>query len=187
MDQPDLESEKTIIERAKNGDSLAFEKILSQYEGPIFNYIFGLVRQRQDAEDITQETFIKLYKNRKSIDPQRSIRGLIYKIATNNTYDWFRRKKIRPELFIISDPESGFETIDEDSSYIKLETAKDIETALNKLRVVYRVVLLLFYWQGLSYEEIASTLSFPVNTIKTNIRRAKQELKENILGNKQNL
>lgn len=187
MDQPDLELEKTTIKKARRGDNLAFEEIIYRYERVIFNYIFGLVRQKQDAEDLTQETFIKLYKNIRSVDPEGNIRGLLYKIATNSSYDWFKKKKIRPELFIIDDPESSFETIDEDLSYIKLETAKDIEIALSKLKVVYRVVLLLFYWQGLSYEEIASALSLPINTIKTNIRRAKQELKELLLGNKQGL
>ena len=160
-----------------------FEKILFSYEKGIFRYIYTLVGQRQDAEDLTQETFVRVYKNFGSVNPQKNLKGWLYRIATNITYDWFRRKKIRPELFIIDDPDRPFETIDEECSYNKIETNKDVQDALAKIKVIYRSVLLLFYWEGLKYEEIALVLGLPVNTLKTNIMRAKQELKKVLEGN----
>ena len=112
------EIDKKILIAAKNKDLRAFEVILSHYERAIFNYIFRLVNHRQDAEDLTQETFIKVYTRLSSIDPEKNFRAWLYEIATNTTRDWFRKKTGRPELLIIDDPESSFETIDEDSSYI---------------------------------------------------------------------
>ncbi len=173
---------KKILSDAKNKSFKAFEAILSRYEKPIFNYIFRLVNHRQDAEDLTQETFIKVYTHLSSIDPEKSFQAWLYKIATNTVYDWSRKKGVHSELFIIDDPESGFETIDEDFSYINIETAKDVENALGALKPAYRAVLLLFYWQDLSYEEISSALSLPVNTVKTHLRRAKNALKEKLTG-----
>lgn len=175
------EIETAVLNKAKAGDIESFEKVILAYERKIFNYIFGIVRQRQDAEDLAQETFIKVYKSRKSINPDLNFRAWLYKIATNTTRDWFRKRGNQFELFLIDELEGGFETIDGDSSYNKLETTKDLESALNALKPEYRIVLLLFYWQGFSYEEISSALSLPINTVKTHIHRAKRSLKEILL------
>lgn len=176
------EIDKKILIAAKNKDLRAFEVILSHYERAIFNYIFRLVNHRQDAEDLTQETFIKVYTRLSSIDPEKNFRAWLYEIATNTTRDWFRKKTGRPELLIIDDPESSFETIDEDSSYIKIEEAKDIRDALDSIKPAYRTALLLFYWQGFSYGEISSILSLPINTVKTYLYRGKKALKEALVG-----
>lgn len=164
-------------------EKIIFEEILSRYERGVFGYIFNLVRQQQDAEDLTQETFLKVYSNLGSINSDGNPKGWVYRVAANTVYDWFRKKKIGRETLIIDDPEANFETIDPNSAYINIETSKDLEAALGQLRVVYRSVLMLFYWQGFSYEEIASQLSLPTNTVKTYLRRAKQALKETLLGN----
>jgi RNA polymerase sigma-70 factor (ECF subfamily) len=166
-----------ILDRAKAGDMQSFEKILFWYEKTIFNYVFAIVRHRQDAEDLAQEVFLRLYKNIKSFNPEYKFQTWLYTIATNVVRDWFRKKKRQPELFLIDDPDSKFETIDEDFSYNKLETTKDIQDGLNALKPAYRMVLTLFYWQGFGYEEIAGILSLPVNTVKTHISRAKGSLK----------
>ena len=174
--------QKEIIDKARMGDIESFEKLLFIYEKKIFNYIFTIVRQKQDAEDLTQETFIKVYKNLKSLNPDLSFKAWLYKIATNATIDWFRKNGKKSELLLLDDQESKFETIDKNFSYIRIETAKDISDALNTIKPEYRTVLLLFYWQGFSYEEIASMLSLPLNTVKTYLRRAKDSVKEVLSG-----
>lgn len=164
------------------GDIESFEEILFAYEKRIFNYIFSIVRQKQDTEDLTQETFIKVFKNLKLVDPTSNFKAWLFRIATNTAYDWFRKKGRQPELLIIDDPESGFETIDENFSYRNIESAKDLEDALNSLKPAHRVVLLLFYRQGFSYGEISSILSLPLNTVKTYLHRGKKALKETLAG-----
>jgi RNA polymerase sigma-70 factor (ECF subfamily) len=176
------EIENEILGRAKAGDIQSFEKILFRYEKPVFNFIFAIVRHRQDAEDLTQEVFLKLYKNIRSFNPEYKFQTWLYTIASNVTRDWFRKKMRQPELFLVDDPDSKFETIDEDFSYNKLETTKDIQDGLNALKPAYRMVLTLFYWQGFGYEEIATILSLPVNTVKTHISRAKGTLKRILAG-----
>lgn len=177
-----LEIEKEILAEAKRGDLKSFEKILFTFEKRIFNYILAIVKHRQDAEDLTQEVFLKLYKNLKYIEPELNFRAWLYAIATNTVRDWFRKKGRQPELFIINEPDNNFETIDEDFSYYKLENTKDIRQALDSLKPAYRTVLSLFYWQGFGYEEIAQILNLPLNTVKTYIRRAKISFKEFLLG-----
>lgn len=175
--------ERELVEAAKGGNLVAFEKILCAYEKPIFSYVYRLVRQKEEAEDLTQETFIKLYQHIDSVDVDKNFRAWVYKIATNTVYDWLRKKQKRQELFIIDDPNIQFETIDTQTPYQdmqKVERAKDVETALEKVRPVYRAVLLLFYWQGFGYTEIAHVLSLPLNTVKTYLYRAKHALKQEL-------
>ncbi len=169
-------TERDLIIRVKKGSIPAFEKLLKDYERRIFNYLYRIAGNRTDAEDLTQETFIKLYANRRNIDPDKSFQSWLYRIATNTAYDWFRRRKGRHESFTIDDPEKPYETIDPSSSYNTIETVKDVENALSRLKPAYRTILLLFYNEGLSYEEIAEVSDLPLNTVKTNIRRAKEAL-----------
>jgi len=174
------DQEKNLIQAAKEGSISAFERLLAFYEKKIFSYIYGFIRQKQDAEDLTQETFIKAYKNLSALEPEKGIRAWLYAVATNTTYDWLRRRSSHPELFIIDDPENPFETIDEAIPYIPIERATDLKSALTKLKPVYRTVLLLYYKEDLSYQEIASVLSVPLNTVKTHLSRAKQALKKEL-------
>jgi len=177
------EEEKAVIAAAKSGSIEAFEKILYAYEKPIYSYIYRLVRRREEAEDLTQESFIKLYQHLDSVDTSKNFRAWVYKIATNTVYDWLRKKQKRQELFIIDDPNIQFETVDTQTPYQdmqRVERAKDVESALEKVRPVYRAVLLLFYWQGFGYNEIAQVLSLPLNTVKTYLYRAKHALKQEL-------
>ncbi len=179
----DKDQEKELVEAAKGGNLEAFEQILFAYEKPIYSYVYRLVRQKEDAQDLTQETFVKLYKHIDSVDSEKNFRAWVYKIATNTVYDWLRKKQKRQELFIIDDPDVQFETVDVETPYQdmqRVERAKDVETALQKVRPVYRAVLLLFYWQGFGYTEIANVLSLPLNTVKTYLYRAKHALKEEL-------
>lgn len=171
--------ERDSLEKLKRGDPAAFEKVLLEFEKPIFGYISGMVNQRQTAEDLTQEVFIKLYKNLKKIDLEKSFKSWLYKIATNTVYDWLKADKRRGEIFSI-DEEDGFETIDGRQSYQNIESGLSLEQGLAKIKPVYRTVLLLFYYEGFSYQEISSTLSIPLNTVKTYLKRGKEALGEQI-------
>ncbi len=182
----DKEKEKELVAAAKEGNLEAFEQILSAYEKPIYSYVYRLVRQKEDAQDLTQEAFVKLYKHIDAVDSEKNFRAWVYKIATNTVNDWLRKKQKRQELFIIDDPDVQFETIDVHTPYQdmqRVERAQDVEPALQKVRPVYRAVLLLFYWQGFGYTEIAHVLSLPLNTVKTYLYRAKHALKDELSQN----
>ena len=175
-------NEVELLILAKNGDLEAFEKILYTYEKPIFNYLYRLVRQKQDAEDLTQAAFIKLYKSLKFIDPDKNFKSWLYKIATNTAYDWFRKKKRQAEL-LVPEAEEYLETNQAEEAYYEVETAFELEQALDQIKPVYKSVLLLYYKEELSYQEIADSLGLPINTVKTYIRRGKQILKIKLTNN----
>jgi RNA polymerase sigma-70 factor (ECF subfamily) len=175
---------RELVLEARKGNLESFENLVFIFEKSIFGYLLYSTGRKEDAEDLTQEVFIKVYKNLKSLDPNLNFKAWLFKIASNTLIDWWRKKGEERELFLIDDKDSNFETIDEDFSYLKIETAKDIADALEKIKPEYKVVLLLFYWQGFSYEEIASILSLPLGTVKTNLRRAKLAIKEILTGAK---
>lgn len=172
---------KELLESVKNGDLAAFEEILFLYEKPIFNYIFRLVGRKEDAEDLTQETFLKLHKSVNLIDFEGNFKSWLYKIATNTAYDWLRKKSRKKELFIFdNDTEQHIETIAQEPTYYNIENAYDIEKALRGIKPTYKTVLLLFYYEDLDYNEISKILSVPINTVKTYLRRARLSLKKEL-------
>lgn len=173
-------NEKELLNQAKTGNPEAFEKLLFIYEKPIYNYLYRLTGRREDAEDLTQKTFIKLYKSLHLINPDKSFKSWLYKIAANTAYDWFRKKKRLREIAL---PEDNClnETIEPDPAYYRIEAGYDLGKALSAIKPAYKSILLLYYKDCLSYEEIADSLSLPVNTVKTHLRRAKQELKNELM------
>ncbi len=167
--------DKNILIRAKMGDLDAFERILSFYEKAIFNYCLRILKNTDNAKDATQETFIKVYTHRKSIDPEKNIKTWIFTIATNTAYDFIRVKKRRNEKSI----DEKDETIEGIATYYPEEgLISDVEQALDRINLDYKNALLLFYQQGFEYKEIAEILEIPINTVKTRISRGKEQLKE---------
>lgn len=167
------------LEKMITGDQVAFEQILLIFEKPIFNHLLRLTKNSHDASDLLQETFIKVYSNRSQIDTTNNFKNWIYKIATNVAYDFFRKKK-RENLVSIDD-EALSETIAPELSYDRLEseiTVIDLENSLREIQPHYKNVLLLYYREGFSYEELSVITELPLNTIKTHLRRARQELRE---------
>lgn len=155
-----------------------FEKMVFQYEKAIFSHILSLVRQKETAEDLTQEVFIKFYKNLAKIDPDKSFKSWLYRVATNTVYDYWRRRRHKSEFLIIDDQDNVFETIDQEDAYLLIADKNDLERALEKIKPIHKTALLMRYYQEFGYEEIAAILDIPLNTVKTHLFRAKKELKE---------
>jgi RNA polymerase sigma-70 factor, ECF subfamily len=165
------------IEKAKKGDLFAFEQIIFEFEKPLWNYLVRLSGSRDDAEDLIQETFVKVYKHIKTIDSSKNIKSWIYTIATNTAYDYLRKRK--REALVELDEE--YETNVENTAYYSVSVEenienKDVSAAIDRLDVLYKGPILLYYKDGFSYEEIAEMLSIPINTLKTRLSRAKKQL-----------
>ncbi len=176
----DSEKEKDLAKMLRAGDLSAFEKLISIHENKIFNYLYRLVGSRADAEDLTQEVFIKLYKHKSRIDPEKNLKSWLYTVATNAANDWFRARKGYSSYSLYSEEGSSLETIRSDPAYYYIERTIDIAAALEKLKPMYKTALLLFYKEGLNYTEISEVLRVPVNTVKTYLRRAKEALKQEL-------
>jgi len=178
INMTDQDIDKAILLDASRGDLKAFDALITFYQKAIFNHLYRLVNNSDDASDLAQDTFVKLFKTRERINVEANFKSYLYKIATNTAYDWLKKKKNHKEDLIIDDDNVNFETIEASRSYYKLEELDRVglDIALEKIKLKSKNLLLLYYQQGFTYEEIAEITKQPLNTIKTGLYRAKKEL-----------
>jgi len=176
--------DEILVKRYLAGDEKALEIILSRYLKPIYGFIYRYVGSGQDAEDVTQEVFIKAWRNLKKFDQQKSFKTWIFSIAKNTVLDFLKKKKTIP--FSEFENEEGENMINEiiaDPSPLpqelleKADMAQVLNAAIEKLSLQYRIVLFLRYNDHLNFREIAESLGEPLNTIKSRHRRALVMLK----------
>ena len=174
---------------AKQGHEAAFRELVRRYERPVFSLLYRMVRDRALAEDLAQETFIKVLNGIKSYRPEFKFSSWIFKIANNAAIDHLRKKSLdtlsldgspsaaTPEQMQATSLQLGDrgETPLEQVESRELGTA--IERAIARLRPEYRACILLRHVEGYSYEEIADSLDLPLGTVKTYIHRARNELR----------
>lgn len=183
------ETEREIILELQSGSLVAFEKILFAYENRILNYICRFVGKRADAEDLTQETFLRFYKNIQVINPDNNFKGWLYKIATNVVFDWLRKEKRMMKKIVKTsslDAEYLIDSAGTDNNRVdaikEIEDADEVKRAMRQLLPMYQSILILFYWDGWSQPEIARLWNLPLGTVKTKMRQAKKELKNILLA-----
>lgn len=176
------ERDATLVERAQRGDKRALETLIERYQEPLLTYISKITPNLEDAKDIRQETFQKLYSNLESYSSQYAFSTWLYTIAKNSAYDHHRKMKRRP----LSAPLKGEseEPLYEGSipgpekTMISKQSVEKITTTIRELPPLYREVAELRFIQGYPLEEIANKLNLPLNTVKTRVRRAKENLEQ---------
>jgi RNA polymerase sigma-70 factor (ECF subfamily) len=160
-----------------------------RYERPIFSLIYRIVRDRALAEDLAQETFIKVLNGIKSYNPEYKFSSWIFKIANNAAIDQLRRKSL--DTLSLDGAPSAATPEEMSATALQLGTPGEspldevearelggaIERAIARLRPEYRACILLRHIEGYSYEEIAEALDLPLGTVKTYIHRARNELR----------
>lgn len=173
-----------LIHDALNGVQSAYKQLMQKYHDPIFNLIYRIVHHREQVEDLTQETFVKAFASLKNFNEEFAFSTWLYKIATNSTIDYIRKKKL--ETFSIDKPiglEEGdyrFElpdtTFEPDKSIIQRQRATVIDEAINALPEKYKRVIILRHREERDYAEIAKILNLPIGTVKAHIFRARELL-----------
>ncbi|MFM2049182.1 MAG: hypothetical protein RI955_1730 [Bacteroidota bacterium] len=174
-----------LIQLALNGSSQAYEKLLGKYKDAVFFMILKMVHNRDDAEDITIETFGKVFNRLEQYKSDFAFSTWLYRIATNNAIDFMRKKRV--ETFSIHAPINGeneydhshnipSEALDPEEVFIKKQRADNVRATLSKLNIKYRTLIEKRYFEELSYDEIAKEMNLPVGTVKAQLFRAKELL-----------
>ena len=182
-------TDQDVVLAARRGSDAAYRELVRRYERPVFSLIFRMVRDRELAEDLTQETFIKALNALASYRPEFKFSSWIFKIANNASIDQLRRREIDTlsldgspsaetpdavEATALQVGSKGESPLDEMEAR---EIGTAIEVAVGKLRPEYRACILLRHVEGLAYEEISEQLNLPLGTVKTYIHRARNELR----------
>jgi RNA polymerase sigma factor (sigma-70 family) len=178
-----LEDSK-LIAAALKGDDSAYKKLMKKYHDAIYNFIYRMVHDKHQVEDLTQEAFIKAFSSLASFNDEYAFSTWLYKIATNNSIDYIRKRKL--QTYSIDKPieavdsDYSFELPDEDAEtdqdLISDQRAKLLNQAINRLPEKYRKVIHLRHVEEQSYEEIAVALRLPIGTVKAHIFRAREML-----------
>jgi RNA polymerase sigma factor (sigma-70 family) len=180
--QEDLALVKLASEKK---DEQAFAKLMARYKDSIYFMVLKMVHNRDDAEDITLESFGKAFNRLDKYDPKYAFSTWLFKIATNNCIDFIRKKRL--ETTSLDEPfgnEDGdemtmdvkSEALNPEEKYIRHQRAVSIRGTLEKLDPKYRSLIEMRYYQELSYEEIAQELNIPLGTVKAQLFRAKELL-----------
>jgi RNA polymerase sigma-70 factor (ECF subfamily) len=176
--------DRELVRRAQGADKEAFEELVRRHQHRVFAVAGGILRRREDVEDIAQQVFVKAYFSLKRFDQRAAFSTWLYKITVNECWDLLRKKKVRPLLYEsdLSEEqaqqfgaaerlESGAQDISD-----KLEAQQQVERLLEGLDERDRMMLVLKEVEGFAIEEIAEILDLNANTVKVRLFRARRRI-----------
>src|SRR5881296_3879708 len=176
--------DRELVRRAQRGDKQAFEELIRRHQHRVFAVAGGIIRRREDVEDIAQQVFVKAYFSLKRFDQRAAFSTWLYKITVNECWDLLRKKKVRPLVYesdlseeqarqVITSGEK--ENQGQDASE-KMEARERVEQLLEGLDERDRLMLILKEVEGYSIEEIAEVLNLNGNTVKVRLFRARRRV-----------
>jgi RNA polymerase sigma-70 factor (ECF subfamily) len=172
--------DEKLIKDILSGDTDAFADIVDRYKSRVFTMAYRMLSSREEAEDVSQETFIKIYRSLKTYDAGRTkFSTWVYRITYNLCIDYLRKRKEAAPLEedILAASSGTPEEITE-----ARDSAVRLHQAVQNLPEEYRVPLMLFHFQGLSYQEICRVLNVPMSIVKNRLFRARKLLREKLDG-----
>jgi RNA polymerase sigma-70 factor, ECF subfamily len=180
--------DRELVRQAQYGDKEAFEVLVKKHQGRVFAVAGGILRNREDVEDIAQQVFLKAYFSLKRFDQRSAFSTWLYKITVNECWDLLRKRKVRPLVFeselteeqahMYQATESKAEGAPDVSE--ELETRQQVDHWLDCLEERDRAMLVLKEVQGFTVEEIAEIMGINGNTVKVRMFRARQRIAERI-------
>src|SRR5207253_924137 len=176
--------DRELVRRAQRGDKWAFEEVVRRDQHRVFAVAGGIVRRREEVEDVAQQVFVKAYFSLKRFDQRAAFSTWLYKITVNECWDMLRKRKVRPLVYeadlseeqarqVLSSAEQGKDQPDISE---RLEARQRVERLLDGLDERDRLMLILKEVEGFSIEEIADVLNLNANTVKVRLFRARRRV-----------
>lgn len=166
--------DKDLVRQCLKGDQKAFECLLDRYQKPIFNVALRIVGNADDAAELTQTVFVRIYEKLGTYDERYKFFSWLYKIAVNASINFLEQKK---RYDVLTDREVSQEPRVEEQVEAS-ERAEKLEDAILELRTEYRIVIVLRHFHDLSYDEMGKILDLPEKTVKSRLFTARQMLKD---------
>jgi len=172
-------TDEEIVARCRDGDTGRFVELVRRHKEAVYAVALRFTRECAEAEDVTQEVFLRAYRNLNGFRGGAKVSTWLYRIARNCCIDWARAKaRARARTAEVEDldilPDHA---VDVEASLEKSEERERVRRALGRLDEEYRSVLVLYYEQGLSYDEVAAALGCPQRTVETRLYRARKLLR----------
>ncbi len=176
-----------LVNRYLEGDQFSFSQLVGRFRGQVYGLCYRMLGQREDAEDATQETFLRVARNLDRWDPDRAFEPWLLTIAGNRCRSRLAKKMRRPGSISLEHPIQDDWQFHDDAKLL----AEELELALQAVREDYRQAFMLFHKHELCYDDIATQMDVPLGTVKTWVHRARRELicrlrKRGVLGESRN-
>ena len=176
--------DRELVRRAQDGDKEAYEELVHRHQHRVFAVAGGILRRREDVEDVAQQVFVKAYFSLKRFDQRAAFSTWLYKITVNECWDLLRKKKVRPLLYesdLSEEQAQQFGAAErvasgEEDILDKLEAQQRVERLLEGLDERDRMMLVLKEVEGFAIEEIAQILDLNANTVKVRLFRARRRI-----------
>lgn len=183
-----------LVNKAKNGDQKAYADLMQRYKDSIYFMALKMVNNKDDAMDLTVETFGKAFENLEKYKPDFAFSTWLFRIATNNCIDFIRKKRISlVSIDTLGDDSNDdrpmqikSDSLNPEEESIKKQQSRELKDIVDKLPLRYRTLIILRYFDELSYEEIAKQLDLPLGTVKAQLFRARDLLSNVVNRRKKN-
>ena len=181
---PGVPDDRELVRRGQAGDKEAFEELVRRHQHRVFAVAGGILRRREDVEDVAQQVFVKAYFSLRRFDQRAAFSTWLYKITVNECWDLLRKKKVRPLLYEsdLSEEQAGqfsaAERLESGAQDVsdKLEAQQQVENLLQGLDERDRMMLILKEVEGFAIDEIAEILNLNANTVKVRLFRARRRI-----------
>ena len=166
-----------LIRQATRGNVESFNLLVSRWEKRVYNYLLRITANREDALDLTQDAFLKAYQNLRKLDDPGRFAPWLYRIAHNEAYSMFRRRKPETDMDALPPEATETQITVGGNAVFPIELSLAVASALDRLTADQREAVVLKIYQGFKFEEMAEILSCPVSTIKSRLYTALELLK----------
>ncbi|MFZ5968217.1 MAG: RNA polymerase sigma factor [Bacillota bacterium] len=173
------ESDNEIVQRILKGDGELFGELIDRYKNAVYSLCYRMVGSQEEAKDLAQEAFIKAYHSLDKYNPEYKFSTWILKVATNLCIDYLRKKKVQT-MPIDERLSMPYDTASAEDMYLHKQNQKEIVNAIEELPEEYKILILLYHKEGLSYQSICDTLDLPMSKVKNRLHRARSMLKERL-------
>ena len=183
-----VEDDRELVRRAQKDDKAAFEELVKRHQSRVFAVAGGILRNREDVEDIAQQVFLKAYFSLKRFDQRAAFSTWLYKITVNECWDLLRKRKVRPLVFeaeFSEDQARQYDGMEEKADGVpdvseRMALRQEVEELMECLEERDRMMLVMKEVQGFSVEEIAEILEINGNTVKVRLFRARKRIMERL-------
>ena len=179
-------TEEILIAKSKQGDLSAYGELVERHQNMVYNLTLKLLGSQEDAKDASQEIFINAYRALPGFQGEAGFSTWLYRVASNKCLDFLRKKNRERERNYSLEEGFSQEVVScqygPEEAFLLKERQERLKKAVTELPETYRLVLVLHHYQGLSYREVAGIMGLPEKTVATRLHRAKQLLRNKLLG-----
>lgn len=186
-DKPEQIHDAELIRRCLANDQTAYGQLLARYRRQVLALVWRMVSDREEAQDLAQEAFIRAFRSLHTFDQTRSFPAWLFRITSNLCVDHYRKRKLDTVSLVQGNDDGEERTIDlksedvgPDEEYADRQGAERLDHLIRTLPAPYRIVVLLRHQSDMAYEEIAAALSLPLGTVKARLHRAHKMLKDKL-------